>query len=94
MQKALECLGEIMKDGHINIPENEKQGLNWKAGNKIRLIILSEDTSPVGLLQRLQGKGLIKAPTKEGIKSLNKRKTIYVKGEPVSETVIKLRGEK
>jgi len=93
MQKALECLGEIMKNGHINIPENEKQGLNWKAGNKIRLIIMGEETTG-GLLQQLQGKGLIKAPTKEDIKSLNKRKTIHVKGEPVSETVIKLRGEK
>jgi len=39
MIKAMECLGEIMNDGHINIPEDEKQFLNWKTGRKIRLII-------------------------------------------------------
>lgn len=37
MIKAMECYGEIMNDGHVNIPEGEKQLLNWKAGRKIRL---------------------------------------------------------
>jgi hypothetical protein len=93
MIKAMECFGEIMNDGHINIPEGEKRLLNWKAGRKIRLILLTEEAGE-DLLKNLQEKGLIKAPAKERIKPLNKRRLIHVKGEPMSETVIKLRGER
>ena len=38
MLKAMECFGEIMNDGHINIPEDEKQFLNWKAGSWLSFI--------------------------------------------------------
>lgn len=94
MLKAMECFGEIMNDGHINIPEDEKQLLNWKAGRKIRLIILSEEADGEDVLKKLQEKGLIKAPVKERIKPVNKRRHIHIKGEPMSETVIKFRGVK
>lgn len=40
----------------------------------------------------LREKGLIKTPMKVRLKPLNKRRFIHVKGEPMSETVIKLRG--
>jgi len=92
MIKAMECQGEIMNDGHINIPENEKQLLNWKAGRKIRLIIFGEETSEDDVLAKLQEKGLIKTPTKASVKPLNKRRLIHMKGEPMSETIIMLRG--
>ncbi|MFO0792436.1 MAG: hypothetical protein U0586_00025 [Candidatus Brocadiaceae bacterium] len=78
MIKARECFGEIMNDGHINIPEGEKQLLNWKAGSKIRLIILGEEAAAgEDMLKKLQEKGLIKAPAKERIKPVNKRRLIH-----------------
>ncbi|MBI5593863.1 MAG: hypothetical protein HY881_25705 [Deltaproteobacteria bacterium] len=64
MIKAMECLSEIMNDGHINIPEDEKQFLNWKTGRKIRLIIFGEEAAGDDILLNLQGKGLIKIPMK------------------------------
>jgi len=94
MIKAMECYGEIMQDGHINIPEDEKRLINWKEGKKIRLIIMDEEAAGGDLLRQLQEKGLIKAPLKEGIKPASKRKPIHVRGELMSETVIKLRGVK
>lgn len=94
MIKAMECYGEIMNDGHINIPEGEKQLLNWKAGRMVRLIILNEEAVGEDILMKLQEKGLVKVSARENIKPLSKRRLIHVKGEPVSETVIKLRGEK
>lgn len=94
MIKAMECFGEIMNDGHINIAEDEKQLLNWKAGRKIRLIILSEEADGEDMLKKLQEKGLVKAPIKERIKPLNKRRLIHIRGEPMSETVINFRGAK
>ena len=92
--KAIECLGEIMNDGHINIPESEKQLLNWEAGKKVRLIILSEETTDNHTLKRLTDMGLMKLPKSERIKPLSQRKFIRIKGESMAETVIKLRGEK
>jgi hypothetical protein len=94
MMKATECLGEIMSDGHINIPENEKQLLNWRVGRKIRVILFSEEATDDYMLKRLQDKGLLKAPRKERIKPLNQRRFIRIKGEQMAETVIRLRGEK
>ena len=91
MIKAMECYGEIMSDGHINIPEGEKQLLTWKAGRMIRLIILNEEVVGENVLKKLQEKGLVRVPAREAIKPLSKRRLIQVKGEPVSETVIKLR---
>jgi len=92
MIKAMECLGEIMNDGHINIPEDEKQLLNWKTGRKIRLIIFGEEAEEDDMLSKLQEKGLIKTPMKVRLKPLNKRRLIHVKGETMAETVIKMRG--
>lgn len=94
MINAMECYGEIMNDGHINIPEDEKRLLNWKAGRKIRIIIMGEEAAGGDMLRKLQEKGLIQAPLKEGIKPANKRRPIHVRGELMSETVIKLRGAK
>ena len=94
MIKAMECYGEVMNDGHINIPEGEKQRLNWKAGRMVRLIILNEEAVGEDMLKRLQEKGLVKVSAREKIKPLNKRRLIHIKGESMSETVIKLRGEK
>ena len=90
--KPMECFGEIMSDGHINIPEAEKRLIDWKAGRKIRLIILGEERED--MLMKLQEKGLIKVPARERIKPLEKRRLVHVKGEPMSETVINLRGER
>jgi hypothetical protein len=94
MIKAMECIGEIMNDGHINIPEYEKQLLNWKAGRKIRVIIFGEEAAGDDMLAKLQEKGFIKTPMKVNVKPQNKRRIIHLKGEPMSETVIKLRGAK
>jgi hypothetical protein len=55
---------------------------------------LSEEADGEDVLKKLQEKGLIKAPIKERIKPVNKRRHIHIKGEPMSETVIKFRGVK
>jgi len=94
MAKATECYGEIMGDGHINIPDDEKRFFNWKTGKKIRLIILGEEPAGVDLLGKLQEKGLIKTPLNETIKPRADRKFIPIRGELMSETIIKLRGAK
>lgn len=94
MIKAMECYGEIMNDGHINIPEGDKQLLTWKAGRMIRLIILNEEVVGENILKKLQEKGLVKVSARGKIKPLNKRRLVHIKGESISETIIKLRGEK
>lgn len=91
MRKATECLGEIMSDGHINIPEHEKQLLNWKAGRKVSLIIFAEESAGEDMLKNLQEKGLIKTHGPARVNRM-KRRLIQVKGVPMSETVIEFRG--
>ena len=55
---------------------------------------MNEETAGENMLKKLQEKGLIKVSAREKIKPLNKRRLVHIKGESMSETIIKLRGEK